>query len=165
MLRDMNDAPERLRFLVADDAPLVAVLVGELLLEAGVDEVRSAADGAEALRLFRQTAPDGVVLDIHMPQLGGLDVLRAIRSSPPPGSEPPLVIVMTSHDEPALREHAMAAGADHFLHKSSEIERLLEIVPGLMARRASCVRKLPTSGENLPTGPKAGGGSSLAGKR
>ena len=149
-----------LSFLVADDAPLVAVLVRELLLEAGVDRVLTAADGAQALHLFRQTAPDGVVLDIHMPGLDGLAVLQAIRAGQRVGAEPPLVIVMTSHEEASLRAHALAAGADHFLHKSRDIERLLEIVPGLLARRAGRVRKLPTGAKNLPTGREAAQGPS-----
>jgi two-component system response regulator FimZ (fimbrial Z protein) len=146
---------ERSSFLVADDAPRVAVRVAELLLEAGVDVVDTAADGAEALRRFEQSRPDGVVLDIAMPHLDGLSVLRAIRARGAGHESRPWVIVMTAHDEPAWREHALGAGADHFLHKARDLERLLEIVPGLLAQRARRGGGLCTRGGKRPAVRKA----------
>lgn len=117
--------------LVADDAPEMAARVAELLTEAGAQVVATAADGAEALALFERTAPDAVVLDIEMPRLGGLEVLKAIRAQA--RRRRPLVIMMTSHREPAWREACLAAGADHFLLKDGEIERLLQILPAYAA--------------------------------
>ncbi len=117
--------------LVADDAPDVAARVAELLTEAGAEVVGTAADGAQALELFELTTPDAVVLDIEMPRLSGLEVLKAIRALA--RRQRPLVIMMTSHNEPAWREACLAAGADHFLLKDGEIERLLQILPAYTA--------------------------------
>jgi CheY-like chemotaxis protein len=125
----------RPRFLVADDVNAIARLVAELLREGGADVVGPATDGAQALRLFHETAPDGVVLDIEMPELNGFQLLRAIRASEQ-GTRC-LVIVLTSHAEPSMREQAFADGADHFLHKSSEFERLLQIVPDFIRRQVA----------------------------
>ena len=127
----------RLTVLVADDAAEVARQLGELLAEAGARVVATASDGAEALRLFDQTAPDAVVLDNEMPRLNGLEVLKAIRTSHSSPGRRPLVIMMTMHDEPAWREQCLAAGADHFLHKGSEFERLLKILPAYCALRGA----------------------------
>ena len=127
----------RPKFLVADDVPVLALLVSELLQEAGADVVGPAADGAEALRLFHEISPDGVVLDIEMPVLNGLQVLRAIRSSE--RETRCLVIILTSHSEPSMREQAYTDGADYFLQKATESERLLQIVPDFINQRSASV--------------------------
>ena len=120
------------RFLVADDVPAIAFLVGELLHESGAEVVGPVSDGEAALRLFHEAAPDGVILDIEMPERNGLEVLRAIRASE--RSSRCLVIVLTSHSEPSMREQAYADGADHVLHKATEFERLLQIIPAFIQR-------------------------------
>jgi CheY-like chemotaxis protein len=83
----------------------------------------------QALALFERIHPDAVVLDIDMPRLGGLEVLKAIRVMDLFRGHRPLVVMMTSHQEPAWRQVCLAAGADHFLLKDSEIELLLKIMP------------------------------------
>jgi CheY-like chemotaxis protein len=121
----MLESRARPLFLVADDAPLIAQLVVELLRESDVDVLGPATDGIEALQLFRVHRPDGAVLDFDMPGANGLEVLRAIREDP----EAPacIVIMLTGHADPSLREACLAAGADHFLDKT-EFTRLTPIV-------------------------------------
>jgi CheY-like chemotaxis protein len=119
-------------FLVADDMPAIASLVSDLLQEAGADVVAQAFDGAEALQLFDACSPDAVVLDVEMPELNGFQVLQAIRAKE--RETRCLAIILTAHSEQSMREQAYAAGADHFLHKSTELERLLKIVPEFIAR-------------------------------
>ncbi len=122
----------RPRFLVADDMPAIASLVSDLLQEAGADVVAQAFDGAEALELFDTCSPDAVVLDVEMPELNGFQVLQAIRAKE--RETHCLAIILTAHSEHSMREQAYASGADHFLHKSTELERLLKIVPEFIAR-------------------------------
>jgi two-component system response regulator DesR len=113
------------RVLVADDVPAVAHRIRELLQEDGdIEVVGLATDGAEALRLFEETAPDAVVLDFSMPRLNGADVLRSIRRS----GRACLSIVLTNYAEPAIHELCLAAGADHVLHKATGFERLAAII-------------------------------------
>ena len=121
------------RFLVADDMPAIASLVSDLLKEAGADVVGQAFDGAEALQMFDACSPDAVVLDIEMPEFNGFQVLQAIRAKE--SGARCLAIILTAHSEQSMREQAYAAGADHFLHKSTELERLLKIVPEFIARQ------------------------------
>lgn len=120
--------------------PAMAALVGELLREAGAQVVGSARDGAEALRLFDDTAPDAVVLDIEMPEFNGFEVLRAIRAKE--GEVRCLAIILTAHSEHAMRDEAFACGADHFLHKGTDLERLLQIVPEFASRLGETGRRL-----------------------
>ena len=117
---------------MADDMPAIASLVSELLLEAGAEVVGQAFDGAEALQMFNDFKPDGVVLDIEMPEMNGFRVLQEIRARE--GETRCLAIVLTAHHEHSMREQAYASGADHFLHKSTELERLLKIVPDFADR-------------------------------
>jgi DNA-binding NarL/FixJ family response regulator len=113
------------RVLVADDVRVVAQRIRELLQQDGdIEVVGLAGDGAEALRLFEETAPDGVVLDFNMPRLNGADVLRSIRRS----GRACLSIVLTNHAEPAVHELCLAAGADHVLHKATGFERVPAII-------------------------------------
>lgn len=120
--------------------PAMAALVGELLREAGAQVVGSARDGAEALRLFDDTSPDAVVLDIEMPELNGFQVLRAIRAKE--RTTRCLAIILTAHSEHAMRDEAFASGADHFLHKGADLERLLQIVPQFAGQVAETGRRL-----------------------
>lgn len=137
--------------LVADDAAAVATRVAELLTEAGADVVATAADGAQALALFERMQPDAVVLDIEMPRLDGLEVLKAIRARGTACGHRPLVVMMTSHHEPVWRQVCLAAGADHFLLKDAEIERLLDIVPAYTVADGGPVGKVTTNHEKLTT--------------
>ena len=128
----MDSQRARPRFLIADDMPAIATLVSELLREAGAEVVGVARNGAEALRLFDDTAPDAVVLDIEMPELNGFQVLQAIRAKE--RETRCLAIILTAHSEQAMCDEAFAAGADHFLRKGADLERLLQIVPDFASR-------------------------------
>ena len=130
----MDKQRARPRFLVADDMPAMAALVGALLREAGAEVVATARDGAEALQLFDETSPDAVVIDIEMPELNGFQVLQAIRAKE--SKTRCLAIILTAHSEHAMRDEAFVSGADHFLHKGTDLERLLQIVPDFVGRLA-----------------------------
>jgi CheY-like chemotaxis protein len=122
----MSDLPVRTTYLVADDSPVVAELVTELLVEAGVEVLGPAFDGLQALQLLAHTRPDGVVLDFDMPGANGLEVLRHIRATP--ALRDCVVIMLTSHDEPSLREACMEAGADHFFEKANDFGLLVDLI-------------------------------------
>lgn len=121
--------PTRPRFLVADDAPVVAGRVARALEEAGVDVIGPACDGAQAMQLWMQTQPDVAVLDFEMPEMTGLQVLRAIRSHERQ-QQPPrhcMVVILSSHVEPSIVECCMAEGADLYLDKSAAFEQLHDL--------------------------------------
>jgi DNA-binding NarL/FixJ family response regulator len=80
-----------------------------------VEVIAEAGDGPEALSLIRTLRPDVVLLDIAMPGLSGLDVLRQVASQYPEIR----VIVLTVHENEEYAEHAIRAGALGFLPKSA----------------------------------------------
>lgn len=131
--RRMADHNLRISVLVADDNPVVATRVCALLQDIeGVAVVGPAESGAQALDLFHAHAPHVAVLDVHMPPPNGIDVLRTVRAT----GRGCCVIMLTSDTDPSVREACLAAGADFFLAKAADFERLVEIVEKRMQRAA-----------------------------
>lgn len=112
----------RLRVLAVEDDRDLRHFYETLLGEAGY-EVRTAADGGEALAEIEQRRPDIVLLDLMMPRMDGYRFLQEMRSRPEHRSTP--VIVLTA----ALgRGQHRVAGADALLHKPFDIDGLLRAV-------------------------------------
>jgi len=93
-----------------------------------VELVGRASNAAAAIRSILQANPDAIILDLQMPGGSGLDVLRAIRRSHPSLS----VLVCTNYPYPQYREECMAAGANYFLDKSAEFEKIPGIIRDLI---------------------------------
>lgn len=114
------------KLLIADDSPDMRSRIVRAFesLSDHVEIVGPASDGQEALRLFEKHAPDAAVLDLSMPRLGGLDLLRAIRAH---GSSC-LIVILTIHAGRELRDQCLSAGADHFFDKSGGLDAAVEAV-------------------------------------
>ena len=97
--------------MVDDDEPIRRAL--SRLLRAWEFSVKSFSCGQEFLDSLRDRHPDCVVLDLHMPEMNGLRVLRDLRFK---GLDMP-VIIITAHDEPTARADCMAMGANDYLAK------------------------------------------------
>jgi len=110
------------RVLVAEDNPLNFELVRDLL-DARGHEVEWARDGEEALRLASTGRFQLLLLDLHMPKLDGLEVVRAVRANPPP--EPLKVIALTADAMVGVREDLFQAGVDGYLSKPLELAALV----------------------------------------
>jgi FixJ family two-component response regulator len=83
------------------------------LLQASEFRVESFSSGGAFLDSLEESHPDCVLLDLHMPDVGGLDVLRELHAR---GSDVP-VIIITAHDDPAARASCLAIGAAAYLSK------------------------------------------------
>lgn len=111
------------RVLIADDEPRARQFLEKLLGEhETVDVVGSARGGAEALQLAQQYEPDAAFLDIHMPDLSGLEVARQLARR----ERAPLVVFVTAYDRYAVEAFEVAA-LDYVL-KPVRRERLAETV-------------------------------------
>jgi CheY-like chemotaxis protein len=110
------------RVLLADDSAAVRRSLSDLLQEMGHD-VRSAADGAEAVALAQSWQPEFVLLDVHMPKLNGFEAARQIRAAFPPSRVQLVLMSGEDLDEP-MRRGARAAGFDHCIDKGLAIGEL-----------------------------------------
>ncbi|MGW2781623.1 response regulator [Streptomyces populi] len=118
-----------IRVVVVDDEALVRSGF-ELILSVS-DDVRvvATAVGAEAVEAVRRERPDVLLLDIRMPDVDGLTVLRAVRALP----EPPVVAMLTTFDTDEYVLTALRNGAAGFLLKDTEPEQLAQLVRTLAA--------------------------------
>ena len=109
--------------LLVDDHALVRAGVKRLLATLPQAEVLEAADGREALALLRQKRPDLVILDLNLPGLGGLELLRRMVHA---GAGP--VLVLSMHGEPLYAKRALEAGAAGYMTKNASPDELLTAV-------------------------------------
>jgi CheY-like chemotaxis protein len=113
----MLRAPLRsLEILVAEDNELNAQHLEQLLVRRG-HGVRVASDGRQAIRLSREGAFDLMLLDVHMPEMDGFQVIRAIRERERSAATHLPVIALTARARREDRERCLAAGMDDFLTK------------------------------------------------
>ncbi len=118
------------KILVVEDSPATQKFISFTLKYKG-HEVTTAADGVEALEKLPQAPYDLVILDIMMPRMNGLEVLREIKSRPETRRLP--VIMLTSEKGEADRQTALALGAKFFLNKPFQPEQLLDAVEKVFA--------------------------------
>jgi DNA-binding NtrC family response regulator len=111
--------PGRPRILVADDDTEVRELLADFLTDRGFDVVQ-AANGLEALLCVKRDQPDGVILDINMPRLGGLEALKRISAIAPTTR----VVVYSGLLTPEVERDAIAAGAVAAFAKPGALEDL-----------------------------------------
>ena len=142
--------PMKTIFLVEDDPVVVKVYATKFAREGFHVEV--AEDGLIALRMLSTVKPDIVVLDLMMPKLNGVDVLKYIRSTPALKATP--VIILSNAHMTSLAQEAAAIGAEKALLKSSCTPiQLLKVINGLLSGVA--VESDPTQRLAVPAPPPA----------
>jgi two-component system OmpR family response regulator len=117
------------RVLVVDDESTLAELVSMALRYEGW-EVRSAGDGLGAVTAAREFRPDAVVLDVGLPDIDGLEVLRRMRAE---AAELP-VLFLTARDAVEDRIAGLTAGGDDYVTKPFSLEEVVLRLRGLMRR-------------------------------
>jgi DNA-binding NarL/FixJ family response regulator len=115
------------RVLIADDHALFRDGLRSLLEAHGVTVVAEARDGREAVELARIHRPDVVLMDLAMPELGGLGATRLLTAELP---EIAVVVLTASEDDADLFE-AIKSGAQGFLPKDLEARRFFELLDGV----------------------------------
>jgi DNA-binding NarL/FixJ family response regulator len=114
-----------LRALIVDDQAVVRLGFTTLLdSQADMRVVGSAGDGREAVRLAGELCPDVVLMDIRMPEMGGIEATGLLRDVPCP----PKVLILTTFDLDEYVYDALRAGASGFLLKDATPEQILEAV-------------------------------------
>ncbi len=122
--------PVPARVLLADDHQLVRAGLRSLLDDmAAVEVVGEASDGLEALKLIVQLAPDIALLDIAMPGMSGLDVLRAVRARHPATQ----VILLSMYDSSDYVTSAIQADAAGYLIKDAAVTELAQALAAVAA--------------------------------
>lgn len=114
-----------IRVLVVDDHQIVRQgLVALINSEPGLKVVAEAADGAQAVELFRQHRPDVTLMDLRLPGMGGVEATRAIRRE----FAAARIIVLTTYDGDEDIYRALQAGAQGYLLKGMSFDELLAAI-------------------------------------
>lgn len=133
----------KVRVFVVDDHPIFRQGLKEVIDSDGQFCVAGeAADGASALAQITTLRPDVAVIDIHLPHMNGLDLLRSLRAL----AAPPAVMVLTMHGEESTFNAAMDAGAQGFILKDNAIS---DVVVGLKAMAAGGIFISPSVASHL----------------
>jgi two-component system phosphate regulon response regulator PhoB len=117
--------------LAVDDNPVNLLILEEMLSEEF--EVESALDGTEAMRRALAIRPDILLLDVMMPGINGLDVCRQIRNSLELSEM--RIILVSAMALPSEREAGIRAGADSYVTKPFNEEKLLETIHSFKGKR------------------------------
>src|SRR6266436_4421278 len=117
-----------LKILLIDDSAVVRRILKRLFKgDARVQHFFAAANAADGYSLFKISRPDAVVLDLNLPDLHGLEILKRIKGSSPRC----VVIILSNRDVPEMREECLRHGADSFLIKESDLLRVVSAIPAL----------------------------------
>jgi signal transduction histidine kinase/ActR/RegA family two-component response regulator len=119
----VNHRPRRI--LVVEDQPALSRVTVALLRKLG-HEVRSAADGREALLAVKEYRPEVVLLDIGLPGMDGYEVARCLRSEM--GEATPILVAMTGYGQHEVSRHARRAEFDHHMVKPADLGALRELL-------------------------------------
>jgi DNA-binding NarL/FixJ family response regulator len=130
----MTGSAEPVRILVADDHQVVRDgFAGLLDTQPDFTVVGTARDGAEAIRMGREVAPDVILMDIRMPEVDGIEATRQLTGA---DGGPPRVLILTTFDLDEYVYDALRAGASGFLLKDVTAERLFDAVRVVAAGEA-----------------------------
>ena len=126
----MSADPVTIRILVVDDHPLVREgIARQIELESDMTLVAEALNGREAIQQFRAHRPDVTLMDLQMPEMGGLDALIAIRNEFPEAR----ILVLTTYKGDVQIMRALKAGARGYLLKNSLNKELLGAIRAVHA--------------------------------
>jgi two-component system chemotaxis response regulator CheY len=115
------------KILIVDDAQFMRVRCAKTLVEEGY-EVSEAQNGREAIQKYQAERPDGVLMDITMPEMDGLTALKAIRQFDPQAR----VAMLTALGQQGVVIEAIKAGAKDFVVKPFDRDRILAAVEKLL---------------------------------
>ena len=114
--------------LTVDDSAFMRRMIRTTLSNAGYTEIYEAADGVQAVEKYNQFKPDLVLMDITMPNMDGLEALKAIRAADPNAN----VVMCSAMGQETMVIDAIRSGAKDFIVKPFKPERVLKTVTSIV---------------------------------
>ena len=127
---DTQKEAETKRIVIVDDHPLLRRALRELIQgEPDLDVCGEAANGHRAVQIVEQQRPDLVILDLSLKNSHGLDLIGQVRTRSPSTH----VLILSMFDETVYAERCLRAGADGYIQKQDEVDKILEGVRTVLA--------------------------------
>lgn len=120
------------RLLLVEDHVLVRESIRAFLREASFEVVGEASTGVEAVQLAEELQPDLVIMDIHLPEMSGIEATRRIRQTSPNIR----VLALTAYNEQAYQRALTSAGASGFVLKTAALSDLLDEIRRALSEKA-----------------------------
>lgn len=112
------------KILIVDDAAFMRMMIKDILTKNGYEVVAEAANGVEAIELYKSHQPDLVTMDITMPEMDGIEAVKQIKAVNPAAK----VIMCSAMGQQSMVMDAIKAGANDFIVKPFQADRVLEAV-------------------------------------
>lgn len=116
------------KILLVDDAAFMRMMIKDTLSKNGYTDLYEAADGAQAVERYAELSPDLVIMDITMPNMDGLEALKAIRSKDPNAS----IVMCSAMGQESMVIEAIKSGAKDFIVKPFKPDRILKTVSSII---------------------------------
>lgn len=121
----------KIKVMVVEDSALIVQRLYSILSEIHfIKSIAHAKNGEEAITLMKLIDPELVLLDIKMPGISGIEVLKLIKQN----HSQARVVMLTNHPNMQYKELCLGFGADHFLDKSSEFDRIGDIITAMQSK-------------------------------
>lgn len=118
------------RILVVDDAAFMRMMIKNILTKYGYEVVGEAENGSVAVQMYQELKPDLVTMDITMPEMNGIDCVKAIINQDPDAN----IVMVSAMGQQAMVMEAIQAGAKDFIVKPFQQERILQAIERVLAR-------------------------------
>jgi two-component system chemotaxis response regulator CheY len=116
------------KILLVDDAAFMRKVIRDTLSKSGYNDLYEAVDGADAVEKFNEISPDLVIMDITMPNMDGLEALKAIRGAHPDAN----VVMCSAMGQETMVIDAVRSGAKDFIVKPFKADRVLKTVTSIV---------------------------------
>ncbi len=136
-----------LNVLLAEDHDMVRQGTRLFLESKGIRVVGEAKNGREVVEMARTLQPDVIIMDIHMPELTGIEATRRIRYE----NADVRILILTAYDEPAYVHALLDAGADGFMLKTAGLSELLRILYEIAGGRKMFDKTMLKKAQQAPT--------------
>lgn len=136
----------KIKLLITENKGDVGVENLNLLMNSDFESIFCQKDGEEVLRRIKNDSPSIVLMDLFMPKLDSIGVMKALKRDCD-NINMPIIVVLSSFDSPALEREVMSQGASYFVIKPYDMKNLLENVKSIMCNnhKEGSIHKLDTS--------------------